>query len=143
MAASAEYAAPSQPQWPTYPFPRPANVVKTPLPPSPDVHARISTLRYSASSSHEPNLTSRRDLAADTSGSITLPRLYVPTQIDQSLGRSDGVLGAQDQLSTLRPVGSVATIEASQGRRKQDAPFECTIPGCGSTFTREYNLNRA
>ena len=28
------------------------------------------------------------------------------------------------------------TANASHRRRKQDAKFACTVPGCGSTFTR-------
>jgi hypothetical protein len=33
-----------------------------------------------------------------------------------------------------------ATKQASQGRRKVDASFQCPVPGCGSTFTRHFNL---
>ncbi|KAL7411198.1 hypothetical protein BDY24DRAFT_343286 [Mrakia frigida] len=32
------------------------------------------------------------------------------------------------------------TAAASQGRRKVAAQFVCPIPGCGSTFTRSFNL---
>ena len=32
------------------------------------------------------------------------------------------------------------TANASQKRRKQDATFICPVPGCGSTFTRSFNL---
>lgn len=32
------------------------------------------------------------------------------------------------------------TRKASVNRRKADAPFVCTVPGCGSTFTRSFNL---
>ena len=32
------------------------------------------------------------------------------------------------------------TANASHRRRKQDANFACTVPGCGSTFTRGFNL---
>ncbi|KZP23860.1 hypothetical protein FIBSPDRAFT_858015 [Athelia psychrophila] len=32
------------------------------------------------------------------------------------------------------------TANASRIRRKQDANFECPVPGCGSTFTRSFNL---
>jgi hypothetical protein len=33
-----------------------------------------------------------------------------------------------------------ATSEASRGRRKGEAAFVCPVPGCGSTFTRHFNL---
>lgn len=32
------------------------------------------------------------------------------------------------------------TANASHKRRKQDATFICPVPGCGSTFTRSFNL---
>ncbi|KAG6896510.1 hypothetical protein C0992_007744 [Termitomyces sp. T32_za158] len=32
------------------------------------------------------------------------------------------------------------TANASQRRRKQEATFVCPVPGCGSTFTRSFNL---
>ncbi|KII85061.1 hypothetical protein PLICRDRAFT_116803 [Plicaturopsis crispa FD-325 SS-3] len=32
------------------------------------------------------------------------------------------------------------TAEASHRRRKQEANFQCPIPGCKSTFTRSFNL---
>ncbi|KAF8154475.1 hypothetical protein B0H34DRAFT_783692 [Crassisporium funariophilum] len=32
------------------------------------------------------------------------------------------------------------TLSASSGRRKQTAGFVCTVPGCGATFTRGFNL---
>ncbi|KZT41816.1 hypothetical protein SISSUDRAFT_968381, partial [Sistotremastrum suecicum HHB10207 ss-3] len=33
-----------------------------------------------------------------------------------------------------------ATVQASQVRRTSHAPFTCPVPGCGSTFTRHFNL---
>lgn len=37
-------------------------------------------------------------------------------------------------------VTTTATAEASERRRKTDANFACPVPGCGSTFTRHFNL---
>ncbi|KAK6992332.1 hypothetical protein R3P38DRAFT_2570394, partial [Favolaschia claudopus] len=37
-------------------------------------------------------------------------------------------------------VTTVRTREASHRRRKQEATLVCFVPGCGSTFTRSYNL---
>ncbi|KAF8442207.1 hypothetical protein L210DRAFT_3611695 [Boletus edulis BED1] len=37
-------------------------------------------------------------------------------------------------------VTSERTAGASHRRRKQDANFLCPVPGCGSTFTRSFNL---
>lgn len=40
-------------------------------------------------------------------------------------------------------VTSERTAGASHRRRKQDANFVCPVPGCGSTFTRSFNLKGA
>ncbi|KAF7336940.1 Calcineurin responsive transcriptional factor [Mycena venus] len=37
-------------------------------------------------------------------------------------------------------VTTVRTSKASHNRRKQEATFMCPVPGCGSTFTRSFNL---
>lgn len=37
-------------------------------------------------------------------------------------------------------VTTVRTANASHKRRKQEASFVCPFPGCGSTFTRSFNL---
>ncbi|KAF7289588.1 Calcineurin responsive transcriptional factor [Mycena chlorophos] len=37
-------------------------------------------------------------------------------------------------------VTTVRTQKASHNRRKQEATFICPVPGCGSTFTRSFNL---
>ncbi|KAF8150134.1 hypothetical protein B0H34DRAFT_639113, partial [Crassisporium funariophilum] len=41
---------------------------------------------------------------------------------------------------TKQNVTTGRTANASHRRRKQDANFACTVPGCGSTFTRGFNL---
>ncbi|KAH7915598.1 hypothetical protein BJ138DRAFT_997406 [Hygrophoropsis aurantiaca] len=41
---------------------------------------------------------------------------------------------------TKQTVTSERTAGASHRRRKQDANFLCPVPGCGSTFTRSFNL---
>ncbi|KAK7033483.1 calcineurin responsive transcriptional factor [Favolaschia claudopus] len=37
-------------------------------------------------------------------------------------------------------VTTIRTQKASHNRRKQEATFVCPVPGCGSTFTRSFNL---
>lgn len=37
-------------------------------------------------------------------------------------------------------VTTPSTADASRQRRKQPANFQCPVPGCGSTFTRHFNL---
>ncbi|EPQ52532.1 hypothetical protein GLOTRDRAFT_46612 [Gloeophyllum trabeum ATCC 11539] len=41
---------------------------------------------------------------------------------------------------TKQNVTTHATKDASERRRKGEANFVCPIPGCGSTFTRGFNL---
>ncbi|TFY58136.1 hypothetical protein EVG20_g8265, partial [Dentipellis fragilis] len=40
-------------------------------------------------------------------------------------------------------VTTTATQAASASRRRNDAHFICPVPGCGSTFTRRFNLRGA
>jgi hypothetical protein len=40
-------------------------------------------------------------------------------------------------------VTSEATSLASAHRRTNEAQFNCPVPGCGSTFTRRFNLRGA
>ncbi|KAN0064598.1 hypothetical protein ACQY0O_002227 [Thecaphora frezii] len=59
-----------------------------------------------------------------------------------SVTSSIGSPGSASFLTTpLVPVvTSQATQAASASRRKGEALFSCPVPGCGSTFTRQYNL---
>ncbi|KAJ7592855.1 hypothetical protein C8J56DRAFT_822751 [Mycena floridula] len=41
---------------------------------------------------------------------------------------------------TKQNVTTGRTAKASHNRRKQEATFRCPVPGCGSTFTRSFNL---
>ena len=54
----------------------------------------------------------------------------------------DLVLPGTNEVMTVakQNVTTPSTADASQKRRKQPANFKCPIPGCGSTFTRHFNL---
>ena len=59
----------------------------------------------------------------------------------QSGYSSDGYRGASPAAIVARPnVTTSATADASMKRRINDAKFVCPVPGCGSTFTRHFNL---
>lgn len=47
---------------------------------------------------------------------------------------------ANSLMVSKQNVTTTATAEASEKRRKTDANFVCPVPGCGSTFTRHFNL---
>jgi hypothetical protein len=50
----------------------------------------------------------------------------------------------EPQMHVSKPnVTTGRTANASHKRRKQEANFACPVPGCGSTFTRSFNLKGA
>ena len=52
-----------------------------------------------------------------------------------------GADGGAVAMTVTRPhVTTPSTAKASHDRRKQPANFACPVPGCGSTFTRHFNL---
>lgn len=52
-----------------------------------------------------------------------------------------GINSSASAIPVSKPnVTTTATAEASERRRKTDANFACPVPGCGSTFTRHFNL---
>ncbi|KAF8072049.1 krueppel-like factor 16 [Lyophyllum atratum] len=64
--------------------------------------------------------------------------------IDTSTGGGGSAQGQElggGLASVSKPnVTTGRTANASQRRRKQEATFVCPVPGCGSTFTRSFNL---
>ncbi|GLB40533.1 putative zinc finger, C2H2 type [Lyophyllum shimeji] len=73
------------------------------------------------------------------------PGLGVETNASSVLiggGPGPGAQGQeQSMVSVSKPnVTTGRTANASQRRRKQEATFVCPVPGCGSTFTRSFNL---
>jgi len=76
--------------------------------------------------------------------------LGVPAAGISSLNNMGGNLGGDQNGSDVQNAASIivskqnvtttATAEASAIRRKNDANFVCPVPGCGSTFTRHFNL---
>lgn len=62
---------------------------------------------------------------------------------ERSQSRQPRSASQTDVLNAQVPKVNVTTgrtANASHRRRKQDANFACTVPGCGSTFTRGFNL---
>jgi hypothetical protein len=80
------------------------------------------------------------------------PLLQAEPVYDQSTFQADHTYQADEGMNLLseqpiivsKPnVTTGRTANASHKRRKQDANFKCPIPGCGSTFTRSFNLKGA
>lgn len=71
------------------------------------------------------------------------------TPLINNMSRGDGYLSGYSSGGSrgatpggvARPnVTTSATADASMKRRINDAKFQCPVPGCGSTFTRHFNL---
>jgi hypothetical protein len=70
--------------------------------------------------------------------------------MDTGLGNMSMMQPAEAQMAMQTPVmvskpnvTTGRTANASHKRRKQEATFSCPVPGCGSTFTRSFNLKGA
>ena len=82
------------------------------------------------------------------------PARYAKPLPEPDLGNGQAPLGSmgevsggpyfqdsREELPVARPnVTTTATADASMKRRINDAKFQCPVPGCGSTFTRHFNL---
>ncbi|KAI0719367.1 hypothetical protein C8T65DRAFT_736701 [Cerioporus squamosus] len=79
------------------------------------------------------------NMAGQVNGQITVSRSRQGMlQVDMP-GADGGV-----PMTVTRPhVTTPSTAKASHDRRKQPANFACPVPGCGSTFTRHFNLKGA
>ncbi|GAW03722.1 calcineurin responsive transcription factor prz1 [Lentinula edodes] len=76
-----------------------------------------------------------------TMGLPSLPPLPSPGNSGKSMPSVVTVGGANVPLVVSKPtVTTGRTKAASHNRRKQEATFVCPVPGCGSTFTRSFNL---
>ena len=75
-------------------------------------------------------------MAQSMNGQITVTRRQGGIlQVDMP-----GTEGAIPMTVTRPHVTTPSTAKASHDRRKQPANFACPVPGCGSTFTRHFNL---
>ncbi|KAJ3775646.1 krueppel-like factor 16 [Lentinula raphanica] len=76
-----------------------------------------------------------------TMGLPSLPPLHSPGSAGKPLPSVVTVGGTNVPLIVSKPnVTTGRTAKASHNRRKQEATFICPVPGCGSTFTRSFNL---
>ncbi|KAJ4477468.1 krueppel-like factor 16 [Lentinula aciculospora] len=79
-----------------------------------------------------------------TMGLPSLPPLPTPANTGKQMPSVVAVGGSNVSLVVSKPnVTTGRTAKASHNRRKQEATFVCPIPGCGSTFTRSFNLKGA
>lgn len=82
-----------------------------------------------------------------TSSSLSL----LSSQTWSGIGGGSGGSASSSSGTRLPPILQVekqqvttsATQAASASRRRNEANFQCPVPGCGSTFTRRFNLRGA
>ncbi|KAG8701258.1 hypothetical protein FRC08_004195 [Ceratobasidium sp. 394] len=85
-------------------------------------------------------------MQSETSASVSPPPpQYVTTGAPPAGSAADGDWGDVPRLPPIlqvekQHVTTTATQAASASRRRNDAQFKCPVPGCGSTFTRRFNL---
>ena len=60
--------------------------------------------------------------------------------VDMPCGNGQNTRGGTPIQVAKPNVTTAATADASLRRRINDAKFVCPVPGCGSTFTRHFNL---
>lgn len=71
--------------------------------------------------------------------SIPTQRMAMGGMMDANISMTVGPQGESMTVTKVN-VTTPSTADASQKRRKQPANFACPVPGCGSTFTRHFNL---
>ncbi|QRW17914.1 ABC transporter [Rhizoctonia solani] len=85
----------------------------------------------------------RRGHERTGSGTHRVSPYHTPNSGPRNLPGEDGI--SYGGITLTKPVERVhvttpATREASSNRRTAQANFKCPVPGCGSTFTRHFNL---
>ncbi|KAK7053458.1 hypothetical protein VNI00_004084 [Paramarasmius palmivorus] len=109
------------------------------LPPPPPPHIPVDQFRMGSpisSSASPPNTThfSTGAQPVDISNAASLAANYYPSATASGV-RLPPILQVEKQQVTTS-----ATQLASASRRRNEAQFTCPVPGCGSTFTRRFNL---
>jgi hypothetical protein len=130
------YPQPSQPPFPpehTQYYPPPHHA-------GPGYHPMPASYVYGASSSSNeipgyPPSQSQPSPNGGSSDGRTGQQPPYPQGISNGPPRLPPILQVEKQLVT-----TTATQAASASRRRNDALFKCPVPGCGSTFTRRFNL---
>ncbi|KAJ3992989.1 hypothetical protein F5050DRAFT_822011 [Lentinula boryana] len=117
--------------------------------PSPNVSPRgrydelpPDALDFGLLSGGNPGFSSRSGTPnMPTMGLPSLPPLHSPGNAGKTMPSVVTVGGTNVPLVVSKPnVTTGRTAKASHNRRKQEATFVCPVPGCGSTFTRSFNL---
>ncbi|KAF8608773.1 hypothetical protein BDV93DRAFT_207549 [Ceratobasidium sp. AG-I] len=124
-----------------------ADSIPPPMQYSPQVMPNLPPAPASAQQPQNGTLPPMQQLPPAPSGSASPPPpQYIATGAPASGAPSaDGEWGDVPRLPPIlqvekQHVTTTATQAASASRRRNDAQFKCPVPGCGSTFTRRFNL---
>ncbi|KAK8864388.1 hypothetical protein IAR55_001636 [Kwoniella newhampshirensis] len=97
-------------------------------------HSRNSSASSARSVSPALSISSQ-----GSSFSYQSPRMDMPEGAQVPAAAGSGSKGSKKKVAKMK-VTSVATEVASTSRRTNSGVFQCPVPGCGSTFTRHFNL---
>lgn len=117
-------------------------------------HASSASASSSSMLAPPPRSSNRRSPSTEAQRAPNAALLYaqsqaLPSSASLSLLSSQRGVGAYSGTVTRLPpilqvekqqVTTSATQAASASRRRNEANFICPVPGCGSTFTRRFNL---
>ncbi|KAF5367183.1 hypothetical protein D9758_003899 [Tetrapyrgos nigripes] len=106
----------------------------TGLPPSHSPHnsvTQLPTLPNPSNYAHSSQGSPAQGSSSKTGAISVLPNGLTTVTVG---GTSVPLVVSKQNVTTGR------TAKASHNRRKQEATFVCPVPGCGSTFTRSFNL---
>lgn len=104
------------------PYPSPSASPRPGYGPLPDINAMPMNVSMTAMRRTPSGTMMTTDLNMNSNIGLPMDTTSVPTHIAK--------------VNVTTP----STADASQKRRKQPANFVCPVPGCGSTFTRHFNL---
>ncbi|CCM01912.1 uncharacterized protein FIBRA_03983 [Fibroporia radiculosa] len=104
------------------PYPSPSASPRPGYGALPDISGMPVNVSMAAMRRTAPSGMMHLDMGMNGMGSINMEQTGVPTHIAK--------------VNVTTP----STADASQRRRKQPANFQCPVVGCGSTFTRHFNL---
>ncbi|KAJ7067273.1 hypothetical protein C8F01DRAFT_980206 [Mycena amicta] len=110
----------------------------SPIEPPPSIRGRNLHQRSASGGSIRG---SERASGLWSGNSSTRPSPYPSPHASPAAHYSDLPADVEVPMHVSKPnVTTVRTSKASHNRRKQEATFICPVPGCGSTFTRSFNL---
>ncbi|WWC61829.1 uncharacterized protein I303_104414 [Kwoniella dejecticola CBS 10117] len=103
-------------------------------------HSRTSSASSYRSASPALSISSQGSNWSNMENRMDLPEgIQIPQSTPLNANPNSAKTGGRKRVAKQK-VTSVATEVASTSRRTNSGVFKCPVPGCGSTFTRHFNL---